>query len=111
MAANIIIPVDSSPYRSITMDLDGAFYFISTRWNFTDSAWYMDLESTDPAGVQILGMKLLVGHDFLSPFAITELGEMYIIDEQGAAQDPTEESLGDRHKLFYVLKENRGTFI
>ncbi len=110
MANDITIPVNSDPSRSITVTLDGEAYIISTRWNFTDEAWYMDLESVQD-GMLVRGIKLVIGTQLFRPYALVQLGELYVIDTQDGDKDATEESLGDRHQLFYVLKENRGTFI
>jgi hypothetical protein len=111
VADNITIPVDSEPYSSLDTNLDGAVYTITTRWNFTESAWYMDLFSVEQATMLVRGIKLVLGEDLLKPYALVELGEMFVVDTKEGDKDPTEESLGDRHQLFYILKENRGTFI
>ncbi len=62
-------------------------------------------------GVLLRGSELVIGTQLFRPYALVQLGELYVIDTQDGDKDATEESLGDRHQLFYVLKENRGTFI
>lgn len=110
MANDLFVPVNSDPSRSITVSLDGVPYILSTRWNFVDEAWYLDIESVQD-GMLVRGIKLIVGIELLQPYALVQLGELFLVDTQEGDKDPTEESLGDRHQIIYVVKENRGTFI
>ena len=73
---------------------------MSLYWNTYDSAWYMDL-----LGLQneedIKGIKLVTGANLLKPYAILELGGMYVVDGEDLGEDPTFDEMGSRWQLYH----------
>lgn len=103
---NFYLPTVNYPWTEYTIELDGASYSITTKYNAVDESWYMDLKGISNA-VDFKGIKLVGGVDLLYPFAILELGQMFVLDLEGYFSDPDQEDFGDRFKVLYVPKENR----
>jgi hypothetical protein len=97
------IPVTNDFWHGFNVDLDGESYQLTFRWNFTDNAWYMDLlgltNTVDFAAIKITG-----GIDILLPYAIIELGELYLIDSENENLDANQNDFGDRYQLLYIEK-------
>jgi hypothetical protein len=109
MADNQIIPLEPDYSYDFNVILEGLNVRISPRWNFTDNAWYIDLEIVD-TGVIIKPLKLVGGKNLLEQYAVTELGKLFMIDTEGQFADPDFDNIGDRFKLIYILKENVDDF-
>ena len=99
-----IIPLRPVFAETISVNLEGIAWNITYRWNFTDAAWYTDLESTAVNGTILRGLKLVGGSDILNPHAVVELGKMFIVDTEGQFQNPDFDNIGDRYKWLYVPK-------
>lgn len=97
------IPLFKDPYYEYFTTLENASYKITVRWNTVDEAWYIDLEGITN-GVLYRGLKLVGGVNILKPFAILELGEMWLVDLSEANQDPDFDGIGDVYKLLYLEK-------
>jgi hypothetical protein len=97
------LPVTNDFWYQFEVDLDGNTYQLSFSWNFTDSAWYMDLVGLTNT-VDFTEIKITSGVDILSPFAIIELGQLFAIDLDNESLDPNQNDFGDRYQLLYVEK-------
>lgn len=100
----LIIPVDAvSAYYTFETRLEDNSYRFTLRWNQTSETWYADVEGLTN-DVLLLGLPLIVGVDLLSPFAILELGSLYVYDAESREENPSRDSLGDRHKLIHITR-------
>jgi hypothetical protein len=102
------LPVTDDFWHQFEIDLDGNTYQLSFKWNFTDSAWYMDLVGLTNT-VDFKGIKVTSGVDLLVPFAITELGQMFAVDLENQSLDPNQSDFGDRYQLLYIEKVSVGS--
>lgn len=102
--SNLFLPLESDAFFSYDIKLDGGAYRITIRWNQADQAWYMDIVGNSNTVVK-KGIKLVGGTNLLEPFAVLELGALYVVDLEGEDLDPDFEGLGDRYQLVYVEKE------
>lgn len=99
-----VLPVDSSStYYEFDTRIDGESYRVTLRWNPVSQTWYLDLVGLTNS-VNLLGLALIVGSDLLAPFAILELGSMYVLDIENLGENPTEDSLGDRHRVVMLSR-------
>lgn len=98
------IPVDAvSAYYSFETRLDDNSYRFTLRWNQTSETWHADIEGLTN-DVKLLGLPLIVGGDLLAPYAILELGSLYVYDAESKEENPTRESLGDRHQIIHITR-------
>jgi hypothetical protein len=102
MAAQTI-PVTNDTPATFQISLDDEIYTINLRWNFTDTAWYMDIIGINNT-VDFKGLKLVSGVDIFFPLAITELGRLFVVDLEEKNKDPDYDLFGDRFQLIYVPK-------
>jgi len=93
-----------NPNYTGTKVLDGNNYSIRVRWNVHTEKWYMDLKGLNNS-VDIRGMALLGGKDLLAPYGYLSLGELWLIDNSGANEDPNFADIGGRFTLEYTPKE------
>lgn len=108
---NIIIPFNSTrSYSSFNYTLDKNSYRLTFRWNGTAGKWILNIEGLT-VDVKVNGIALVTGQNLIKPFAIKELGALYIIDNQETNLDPTRTSLGNQHKIKYVPIENSSEII
>jgi hypothetical protein len=108
---NTIIPFDSTKaFKNLTYTLDKNSYKLVFRWNGTANKWVLNIEGITN-DIKVNGIALITGQNLLKPFAIKELGGLYIIDNQETNTDPTRTSLGNQHKIQYVVKENTSEII
>lgn len=103
MTTEVIPLIPNNPRYFFTVPLDGNVYRLSIRWNTYDSGWYMDLEGVQN-GEDIKGIKLVVGPNLLKPYAIVDLGAMYVIDGEEHGTDPTFEEMGSRWQLLHTTE-------
>jgi hypothetical protein len=102
--ATVDIPLEpSNPRYKFKISLEGNSYELAIHWNEYDSGWYMDLLgiSNDE---DIKGIKLVTGPNLLKPFAIVDLGAMYIIDGEEEGLDPTFDEIGSRYTLIHTTE-------
>lgn len=100
---DLFLPTTNQPYTEYQTTLDNEVYTITTRWNEIDEAWYMDIVGVTN-GVTYLGLKIIGGVDIIGPFAILEMGSMYLIDLEEKYEDPDFDSFGDRYRILYRPK-------
>lgn len=123
MADNIIIPIRQYPDQTMRMDLDGMPTTIRIYWSAFDGSvsalasddgwtpegcWYMDISNEEftTNGIVIAG-----GCDILEPCAQASVGGMFIVSTDPEPEEITFDTLGIKHLLLYVLKENYDEFV
>ena len=92
-----------TPRYSFNILLDDNLYEFGLRWNSTAEMWFLSIVGISN-GVLIQGIGLACGQNLLKPFGCLDLGGLYVLDMKGKT-DPTFESLGVRHLLFYVPRD------
>lgn len=108
---NITILFDSSkPYKNFTKTLDKNSYKLTFRWNGTAAKWILNIKGLTN-DVEVNGIALVTGINLLKPFAIKELGGLNIIDTFETNTDPTRYSLGNQHKIQYIVLANESEII
>ena len=94
-----VIPVAPKPSTQFTVDLDGETVDLTIRWNSTAEQW-------DPVGVTFTttlnGVVLVAGVDLLAPYAVRELGQLWLVDLEAKLEEPGFDDFGDRFQLLYV---------
>jgi len=101
----LVIPLfNDSPYYDFSTTLEDDSYQISIKYSTLEECWYMDLKGVTNE-VDLKGMKLVGGVDLLEPYAVIELGKMYIVDMSSRYEDPNYDNMGDRFQLLYVTKD------
>lgn len=99
-------PDIQQPVYSYTVDLDAILFRVRLTWRTRSAGWYMDLYDAADAAL-LLGKRLAVNQQLLLRHEIDGLppGEITLIDTEApddqAAVEPTFESLGFRHRLYY----------
>lgn len=92
----------ANPNYSFTRVLDGNNYQINVRWNVYTSKWYMDLIGLNN-DVDIRGCIALVGgKDLLAKYGYNELGQLWVVDNSGAGEDPNFDDIGSRFTVEYT---------
>jgi len=99
--AKIIIPLKSKAYYNFFIALEDLNWKITMRWNDTTAAWAMDLEGISESSIKVEGIRLVGGVDLLKPYAIKELGQMFIFDTEEKNEDPNFDDIGNRFILYY----------
>lgn len=102
---SLVIPLISNPRYQFQTDLDGAAYEFKIRWNVTDQGWYFDIKGISN-DVDYAGIRMSTGPNLLKPYAILELGGLYIIDVEEEGLDPDFDEIGSRYLMYYVDKDN-----
>jgi hypothetical protein len=111
MADNLQIPLlVGKDNFTFTTTLDSAVYRFSVKWNATAEAWFLNLSGLTNE-VVVNGIRLVSGVNLLKPFAIRQLGAIYMIDRQNKNTDPNLVDLGTRYCLKYVPIENTSEII
>lgn len=101
----LYLPLTNDASYSFNMALENIPVTFKVRWNLMNQAWHMDLSMPD-IDLELNGLKLVGGVDLLYPYAITELGQMFVIDLEDKKEDPTRELLGDRFQVAYFTKDD-----
>jgi len=98
---NLIVPVTTDPAQQFTVDLDGQTVDLSIRWNSTTEQWVMDFTAITFT-TNINGIAMVTGVDLLGPYAVREVGQMWVVDLEEKNEEPTLDGFGDRFQLMYV---------
>jgi len=99
--SNVIINLRQSPYYSGTKQLDGQTYSFVFSWNLTTEKWYMNMAGLSN-DVDINGTALLPGRDLLKQHGYYQLGQLWVIDNSGANENPNYDDMGSRWTLEYI---------
>lgn len=97
----IPISIKVNPYYNGTKSLDGNKYKLSIKWNLTTEKWYLNIKGFNN-DVEINGIALLPGKDLFAPHGWVELGQLWVIDNSGANEDPNYDEMGSRWTLEYT---------
>lgn len=92
----------SLPRFPQTVELDGQQYLFRFDWNTRTSSWTMDI--SQPDGTALISGTRLVGDWSPIQHRVSEdlpPGRLMLLDTTGDGDDPTRDSLGVNHKLFY----------
>ena len=81
--------------------LDGNSYKLRVHWNTNTEKWYMNIIGISN-DVEINGMALLCGKDLLTPYGYTELGQLWMVDNKNADEDPNYDDIGTRFTCEYT---------
>lgn len=106
----VTIPLTPDPDYKFQVEIEDETVELRVRWNLVEQAWYLDITGVSFT-LELLGLKLVGGVDLLKPYAVVELGGLFIIDSEEKNQDPDFDGLGDRYRLIYVTKAERGGLI
>ena len=101
----ILINVKTLPYYTGLKTLDGNRYRLRISWNLYTEKWYLQIEGLTN-DVDIKGIALLCGKDLLAAHGYRELGELWVIDNSGANEDPDYDNFGSRWTLEYTSIED-----
>ena len=99
--STITISVATNPYYVGTKTLDGNNYTLLIQWNLETEKWYLHLNGLSN-DVAINGIALLTGKNLLAPYGYRELGELWVVDNSGANEDPNYDDFGSRWTLEYT---------
>ena len=110
MGTNHRIPIYSNAAYTYWISIEEKSYQMTVHWNDYETAFFMDLLGYDN-DVDVKGIKLVSGANLLKPYAISDLGAMYLLDTTGQGEDPTFNSLENNFALYYVDSENTDAII
>ena len=99
--SDLSIPVTTDPHQQFTIALDGETVDLTIRWNATAQQWIMDFVGVTFT-TTIKGVAMVTGVDLLGPYAVNEVGQMWVIDSEEKNEEPTFDDFGDRFKVLYV---------
>lgn len=102
---DLIIPLIVNPRYQFQVDLEDNTYLFTVRWNVESAAWYLNIEGVSNT-VDYKGIKLVTGVNLLKPYAILELGALYMIDNEEQGLDPDYDNIGSRYQLYYITTDN-----
>jgi hypothetical protein len=95
------INVKEKPYYEGFKVLDGNNYRITIHWNTYTENWYMNLNGINNS-ISINGIALLPGKDLFAPYGYRELGQLWVIDNYEANENPTFQDFGSRWTVEYT---------
>ena len=95
------IPITPQPVFRFSVSLDGIVVDFRFRWNLTLRQWFFDLSSVELAE-SLQGAPVVTGVDLLAPYAIRELGSLYVVDDRDLGVDPDFDGFGSRWNLLYA---------
>jgi hypothetical protein len=95
------INVATNPYYVGYKTLDGNNYSLQFSWNLETEKWYLNLKGLSN-DIEINGIAMLPGKDLLAPYGYRELGQLWVVDNSGANEDPNYDDFGSRWELQYT---------
>ena len=99
------IPLSTNPRYAFKISLESNAYKFHIHWNVIAAAWYLHIEGISNT-VNYRGIKLVTGVNLLKPYAIRELGALYMVDGDGEGLDPDRYNIGSRYFMYYVPTTN-----
>jgi hypothetical protein len=91
-----------NPYYWGTKILDGNQYRFDLWWNIETSRWYASITGLNNT-VSIKGIALVPGQELIGKYGYEDiLGQLHVIDNQGANEDPNFDDIGSRWTLEYT---------
>ena len=107
---DITIPLFVDPRYAFKIDLESNEYLFSLHWNVTAVAWYLNIAGISNT-VDYKGIKLVTGVNLLKPYAIRELGALYMLDNDEEGLAPDYDNIGSRYEMYYVPTTNPDNII
>jgi len=104
------IPLSTNPRYAFKISLESNAYKFHIHWNVIAAAWYLHIEGISNT-VNYRGIKLVTGVNLLKPYAIRELGALYMVDGDGEGLDPDRYNIGSRYFMYYVPTTNPDNII
>jgi len=104
------IPLFVDSRYSFKIDIENNVYEFHLHWNTEADAWYLDIEGISNT-VDKKGIRLSTGVNLLKPYAIREMGALYMFDAEGAGLDPDYDNIGSRYVMYYVPTTNPDNII
>lgn len=110
LPGTVQIPIVRDPngvaFFELQVTLEGATYTLEFRWNVRAAAWHMSVLDAESSQLLIAGVRLVADY-FLCTERVgrTPPGVWMLVDTAtapGMGEDPTFESFGSRHRLYYV---------
>lgn len=89
------------PYYRGTKILDGNTYQLEIHWNINTEKWYLDIVGITNS-IAIRSIALLPGKDLLAQHGQYELGQLQVVDNSGANENPDYDGIGKRWTLEYT---------
>lgn len=98
------IPIDAvQPYHEFNITLDEVTFIMKFSYNFRSNRWSMAIKDEEN-NVIVAGVPLVLGASLLAPYYYLEnlpKGKFFVIDVNGDNTEPTKDSFGNTHELFY----------
>lgn len=88
------------PRYAATTILDGNTYKMRVHWNTYTDKWYLSLTGLNN-DIVIHSTALLPGKNLI-PSGYDELGELWVVDNSGAGENPTYDEMGSRFTVEYT---------
>lgn len=99
-----LVPTQQNlPWYRFATTLSNVQYTLRLRFNTRSQRWIMDI--ADAANTDILtGLPVLLGRDVNGQYVLAALppGKFFATDDTGQAEQPTLQSFGLSHSLFYA---------
>jgi hypothetical protein len=95
-------PPEQQYVYDYTIELDGVIYRVVLIWKTRPEGWYLHLYDSDENAL-LLGKRLATDTPLLERYQIDGLppGEIACLDSEETDQEPTFESLGRKHLIYY----------
>jgi hypothetical protein len=98
----VLINIRPNPAYIASKILDGNAYRFRFWWNIQTSKWYMSITGLNNT-VSIKSVALVPGHELIGKYGYSDiLGQLHVIDNQGANEDPNFDDIGSRWTLEYT---------
>jgi hypothetical protein len=103
----LVLPISqNSAWFEFSCELEDVRFNFTFRWNDRDDCWYFDIGDAQESSLAT-GLKAVTRWPLLE--ALRSLpglpkGELLVVDTAGKDEEPTFDSLGRRHLMFYVTE-------
>lgn len=91
----------SDPSYETQITLDGKQYRLTFYYSDNESAWYLNIEGLTDTAIIVKGIKLVMGVDLLEPYALIDLGQLWLVDLTGQKRDPSFDNISNDFVLYY----------
>jgi hypothetical protein len=97
------LPLESDASYDFTVTLEDLEWKFTITWNTVVEAWYCRLQGLTETDIDF-NFKLVCGVDLIKPFAIIQLGQLFMLDLEEENADPNFDDIGTRFVLTYADK-------
>lgn len=98
------IPLEANSNYDFTVTLEDLEWKFTINWNNEVEAWYCRLQGLTETDIDF-NFKLVCGVDLIKPFAIIQLGQLFMVDIEEENADPDFDNIGTRFVLAYADKD------